>query len=231
MQGRQRRLTEERLPPYVSYRAWQKLLRELCNHTPSRFDSSYFDVLKVTKSSRSMLQGTLLFFDLMSLEGLPTPRLHQLVKSEGESRRVVLAEVVRNSYGPLFTELDVARATQGQVKEYFRSRGASGDICRKCVSFFLAISGEADITLSPQLKKSSPRAKVKKVSYSDVPRLGKAAELSKAPAWVGMLLEKFPNFDPEWPDELKKKWFDAFKSLKSALLETSTPTRRTVHRR
>lgn len=178
-----------------------------------------------------MLQGTLLFFDLMSLEGLPSDTLHQLVKSEGESRRAVLAEIVRNSYGTLFTELDVTRATQAQVKEHFRARGASGDICRKCVSFFLAISGEADITLSPQLKKSSPRGKVKKVASSDMTRVGKAAELGRSPAWVEMLLEKFPNFDPEWPDELKKKWFDAFKSLKSALLETSSPARRTAHRR
>jgi hypothetical protein len=46
-----------------------------------------------------------------------------------------------------------------------------------------------------------------------------------------MLLEKFPNFDPEWTDELKKKWFDAFKSLKSALLGTSIPGRKPSHRR
>jgi hypothetical protein len=178
-----------------------------------------------------MLQGSLLFFDLMSVEGVPTAKLHQLVNSEGESRRAVLAEVIRSAYGPLFTELDITRATQAQIREHFRSRGASGDICRKCVSFFLAISSEAEIPLSPHLRKSSPRVKVKKVTSVDMVRVGGGAELAGYPAWVEKLLEKFPNFDPEWPDELKKKWFDAFKSLKSALLETSAVGRKAPRRR
>lgn len=198
---------------------------------PSRFDSSYFDVLKITKSTRSMLQGALLFFDMMSVEGIPTERLHRLVKSEGESRREALAEIVRDSYGPLFREVDIARATQAQVKEYFRARGASGDICRKCVSFFLAISSEANIALSPHLRKSTARGKSKNIASKSMTRVGKISGPGGTSAWVEILLEKFPNFNPDWPDDLKKKWFDAFKSLKSALLETSTPVRRTVHRR
>jgi hypothetical protein len=30
---------------------------------------------------------------------------------------------------------------------------------------------------------------------------------------VEMLLSKFPQFDPAWPDEVKLKWFDAFDRL------------------
>ncbi len=76
VQGKQRRLTEERLPPYLSYRVWQRLLNELSAHNPpSRFDSSYFDELKITKSCRSMLKGTLLFLDLMSTDGIPTTQI------------------------------------------------------------------------------------------------------------------------------------------------------------
>jgi hypothetical protein len=28
-----------------------------------------------------------------------------------------------------------------------------------------------------------------------------------------LLLDKFPTFDPSWPDELKNKWFSAFDEL------------------
>jgi hypothetical protein len=229
VQGKQRRLTEERLPPYLSYRLWRKLLSELSAHNPpSRFDSSYFDTLKVTKSCRSMLKGTLLFLDLMSADGNPTPRLHQLVKSDGEARRAALAEMVRSAYDPLFTDLDVTRATQAQIKEYFHSQGASGDIGRKCLSFFFAISADANISLSPHLRKSTLKGRAKKTAISEMPkpRVSKpSADGSGSVEWERMLLEKFPNFNPEWSEELKKKWFDAFKFLKKSL-ETSTPRRK-----
>jgi hypothetical protein len=228
VQGKQRRLTEERLPPYLSYRVWRKLLNELSAHNPpSRFDSSYFDTLKMTKSCRSMLKGTLLFLDLMSSDGIPTSRLNQLVKSDGEARRTALAEMVRNAYEPLFTDLDVTRATQAQIREYFYSQGASGDIGRKCLSFFFAISADANIALSPHLRKSAPRGRAKKGAINEMPkpRVSRSVDGTSGVEWEMMLLEKFPNFNPEWSEDLKKKWFDAFKFLKKSL-ETSAPRRR-----
>ena len=227
MQGKQRRLTEERLPPYLSYRVWQRLISELTAHNPpSRFDSSYFDELKITKSCRSMLKGTLLFLDLMSDDGIPTPRLHQLIKSDGEARRAATGEVVRNAYSPLFTELDVTRVTKAQVTEYFHSQGASGDIGRKCLSFFFAICADGNITLSPHLKKSGRKGRAKNGAAEVLkPRAIKPVDSGSSVEWERMLLEKFPNFNPEWSEELKKKWFDAFKFLKKSL-ETSAPRRR-----
>ncbi len=215
MQGKQRRLTEERLPPYLSYRVWQKLLAELSAHNPpSRFDSSYFDTLKMTKSCRSMLKGTLLFLDLMAADGTPTPRLHQLVKSDAEARRAALAEMVRNAYGPLFAEVDIARATQAQMKEYFDKQGASGDIGRKCLSFFFAVCADGNIQLSPHLKKSAPKGRGKQIAIGEglKQKLSKSAD-SSGVSWESMLLEKFPDFNPGWSEELQKKWFDGFKFL------------------
>jgi len=227
VQGKQRRLTEERLPPYLSYRVWQRLINDLsAENTPSHFDSSYFDELKMTKSCRSMLKGTLRFLDLMDTDGKPTPRLHELVKSDGEARREALAEMVRNAYGPLFTEVVVERVTQAEMKKYFARQGASGDIGRKCLSFFCAISADANIPLSPHLRKSAPKVRGKKSAIGEVlkQRVSKSAD-SSGVDWDRMLLEKFPNFNPEWSEELKKKWFDAFKFLKKSL-ETSAPRRK-----
>jgi len=174
-----------------------------------------------------MLKGTLLFLDLMSNDGVPTPRLQQLVKSDGEAQKAVLAEMVRSAYAPLFTDLDVTRATQAQIKEYFYSQGASGDIGRKCLSFFFAISADANISLSPHLRKSGTRSRGKNSAIGDVlkPRAAKSTDDGGGVEWERMLLEKFPNFNPEWSEELKKKWFDGFKFLKKSL-ETSAPRKR-----
>ncbi len=230
MEGKPQRLTAERLPPYLSYRAWQKLLGELrTNNLPSRFDSSYFENLKITKSHRSMVRGALLFLDLMTSDGRPTPKLHQLVKSEGEARRAILADVVRSAYAPLFTDknMDVSRATRAQIKEYFDSQGASGDIGRKCLTFFCAVSKEANIALSPHLRKPAARNKKRQVRGDDTSeqKSGRGARTDGGSTW-DKLLEKFPSFNPEWPDEVKIKWFDAFKYLKKTL-ETAPPRRRT----
>ena len=138
-----------------------------------------------------MLKGTLCFLGLMSSDGFPTPELHQLVKSEGEAKRAVLASIVRNAYAPLFSDRDVTRATQAQVREYFSSRGASGDIGRKCLSFFFAVAGESDIPLSPHLRKSAPQGRGKKAGLDDMPRqrVGKVAESGGNPEWERILLD------------------------------------------
>jgi len=219
MQGKQKRLTEERLPPYVSYRAWQKLVSELDSYVPLRFDSSYFDILQMTESNRSMLRGTLLFLGLMSPEGEPTDKLHHLAKAEGEARQRALEGVVREAYEPLFTGLDVTRATQAQIREYFSSQGVSGDIGRKCLSFFFAIAAEANILLSPHLGKSTSRGRLKRTKSDEVPKpkLAKSAQVVGEASLEKMLLDKFPDFDPGWTDEVKAKWFDAFKWLKGTL--------------
>jgi hypothetical protein len=47
---------------------------------------------------------------------------------------------------------------------------------------------------------------------SPAPPPGQSSNTSTA-AWADLLLAKFPEFDPAWPDEVKLKWFDAFDRL------------------
>ena len=221
MQSKQKGLQNDgRVPPYVSYRAWQNLLAELNTSIPLRFDPSYFDSLKITGSSRSMLKGTLLFLDLMSPDGVATEKLHQLVKAQGEPRRKVLEQIVRGGYESLFASLDVSRATLAQMRSHFNIQGDNG---RKCLSFFCAIATEANIPLSPHIGKSKSRGRKKR--DEDMPKLkaGRQTAVSRQSdeqPWERLLIDKFPNFDNAWPDEIKNKWFDAFKWLKTTI-ETS----------
>ena len=130
MQGQQKRLTEERLPPYVSYRVWQKLVSELTSYVPLRFDSSYFDILQMTESNRSMLRGTLIFLGLMSPEGEPADKLHHLAKAEGEERLKILEGIF---YASGFERSSVWAFTKKGVDKYcsvtvpsYLGLGASG---------------------------------------------------------------------------------------------------------
>lgn len=217
MQDKRRKLTEERQPPYVSYRQWQKFLDALKAFIPSRIDVSYFDDLRISGSGRSMLRGALLFLGLMSPDGTPTKRLKELVNSDAEARPKVLEGIVRDAYAPLFSELDLAHASRGQIKEYLEREGVAGDIGRKCWGFFRAIAAEAGIQLSPRIERSNHGRKLDKTRLEDMPRHRLTRTTPGDTSWIRALVEKFPNFDPQWPDELKKKWFDDFRELQGAL--------------
>ena len=204
------------MPPYVSYRQWRKLLDDLAGFMPSRFDSSYFEDMGVSSSVYSMLRGTLLFFGFMTVDGTPTERLKKLINSSGELRGKLLEVIVRGAYAPLLERVDVAHASRGQIKDYFRAEGITGDIGRKCWSFFKAIAADAGIELSPRLNWSNHGKRVDGDQTEDVPQR-KAVRPSRSShremTWEKALLEKFPSFDPMWPDEVKKKWFEDFKEL------------------
>lgn len=231
MPDKQRGLAVEGPPPYVSYRQWTKLLDALPSFMPSRFDSSYFENMGISTTCRSMLRSALRFLGLMSYDGVPTHQLRQLVKSDAETRPKEIEAIIRAAYAPLFVRLDVAHASWGQVKEYFASQGITGDIARKCWRFFAALATDAGIELSPQLDKSKRRkmaeqiGKAPKDGHRDKSRHRSSGNTpdNETITWEKAVLEKFPNLDPEWPVELKAKWFD---DLKYLVTLGSAPTKR-----
>jgi hypothetical protein len=135
--------------------------------------------------------------------------------------------MVRHAYEPLFTDLDVTHATPAQIREYFHSQGASGDIGRKCLSFFFAIAADAKIPISPHLRTSAPRPKARKGGADDMARgkVVKQGETEENITHARLLLEKFPVFNPEWAPDIQKKWFDAYSVVCRIIRPTSYPRR------
>ena len=222
LKGKPEKMAQGLLPPYVAYSTWQRMLEELRVNIPSRIDTSYFEHLKLSGSTRSMLKGALVFLGLITSDGTPAAELRQLVHSEGGERKAVLGQVVRQAYGPFFAELDLEHITMGQMREYLRSRGATGDIGRKCLSFFLSIAADAGMSLSPHLANAKrgrrPKAAAAKITRKQIP----PAPPAKPPlVWEELLLKKFPDFDPSWSDEAKQKWFDDFAELVKRLTASS----------
>lgn len=209
-----------RLPPYLTYAAWRRLLQAVQGNTPSQFDRSYFRDLGFSESTALTARGTLLFLGLMSDDSRPTEKLVNWVNTEAKNQAAVLGDIVRAAYQPVLGDLDVGHATLGQVEECFRRWGAEKNVGHKCVSFFLALAKDAGISLSPNLaNRSRVGAAQKDISKVISPRRRRVSyssprnEPSKSEAAEWDLASKLPSFDPNWPKEVREEWFDRLGSL------------------
>jgi len=184
--------------------------------------------------------SALRFLDLIDDHGRPTDSLRPLVTAKGDQRENVLREIATQSFDfVLQGTFDPQSATYSQLEEMFSDRfPLSGDLSRKCLKFFIELAGDAGITLSPFItrrfrsshtgtatktitKKASTRTTTRAATNRTnrelaIPQaLEDAASLS---SWDKVLLAKFPTFDPNWPDEVKLKWFSAFDELMRHIL-------------
>lgn len=211
-------------PAYVAHKTLTNFLRSLSQVVPSRIDKGV--MRSMSGGVQSQLMHALRYLDLINANGIPTERLKTLVKAEGQARQAVMREILNSSYPFLAQKsLDLSTATHQQLEEEFRKL-ASGDTVRKCIGFFVPAAKDAGIPLSPYIrepgKRSAPatnsRAKkpprvASKNGSGEPPADQKPPTPGLGPSWHEMLLSKFPNFDPAWPDEVKSNWFKAFNDL------------------
>jgi hypothetical protein len=139
-----------------------------------------------------------------------------------------LEAVIKRAYAPIF-ELNLATCSPSQFIERFKqSYSGAEDVTRKSITFFLNAASEAKIPVSSFIMKArKPRSapSKKRPSRPTEDKKGRAAEEEvdeveteetppPAPVqFIDRLLEKFPPLDPEWSDEVKAKWFEAFREL------------------
>jgi hypothetical protein len=213
------------LPPYVSYRTFRNFIDRLQQRLPSRIDRSYWgDIL--SGSTGTQLMAALRFLRLIDANGKPTEHLKPLVMARGEPRAQSLRDVTTRAYDfVLDSSLDIESATYAQLEEVFHNAfQITDDVSRKCVKFFIALSGDAGLPISPfitrrtrsvrtgtSIKTSTKKGAGRTKRNVLVPQA--ADEIPDNNSWHSMLLEKFPTFDPSWNDEIKTKWFDAFDEL------------------
>jgi hypothetical protein len=214
------------LPPYVSYRTFRNFIDGLHLGMPSRIDRSYWGNM-YSGSTGTQLMTALRFLSLIDSKGLPTAQLRQLVSAKGAQRTDILRRISQSAFSFLSEEsLDPRVATYAQLEEAFRNTyQLTGEVGRKCIKFYISLQSDAGVPLSPFIlkrsrmphstangkKKPTAKTEVRKNRNSEIPQ---ATGLVLGPvAWYEMVLTKFPNFDPTWPDEVKLKWFEAFNTL------------------
>ncbi|MBI2412749.1 MAG: DUF5343 domain-containing protein [Deltaproteobacteria bacterium] len=218
------------IPPYLPYKTFSNFIERLKVGVPSRIDRSLMG--SFSGAAQAQLLSTLKYLGLISPNGIPTEGLKNLVNSEGPSRVKNLHDIVKTAYPFLFeNDIDLTRITSKHLQELFENAGGiTGGTVRKCIAFFVAISKEAGVELSPHIKvkatsvRSAPKrsglernSKAKsELPSTPPPQPYESQPLSSQVAtqtWEQLLLAKFPEFDPVWPDEVKAKWFDGFKEL------------------
>jgi hypothetical protein len=210
------------LPPYVSYRTFRNFIDRLQQRVPSRIDRSYWgDIL--SGSSGTQLMAALRFLGLIDANGKPLDRLKSLAAAKGEQRGQFLRKMTSDAFDfVLNSHLDLESATYAQLQEVFHSTfQITEDVSRKCVKFFIALTSDAGVPLSPFITKRTrttsgtkqPGRKPSKRTNRNgvVPQV--MEDIPAQSAWQTMLLEKFPSFDPSWNDDIKQKWFIAFDEL------------------
>ncbi|MCL2678846.1 MAG: DUF5343 domain-containing protein [Dehalococcoidia bacterium] len=210
------------LPPYVSYRTFLNFLEGMQQAVPARIDRSYWGE-RLSGSTGMQLVSALRFLDLIDISGFPTLKLRQLVGSSGVARVALLKQVAQESYGFFFdSQLDPSAVTYAQLEECFRANyQLANDVARKCIKFFIGLSNDGGMKLSPFITKKArtarPQLGAKRQSrLSDKNRTEIPKQAIPIPNGITLdklLIDKFPGFDPSWSDDIKVKWFAAFDEL------------------
>lgn len=226
---------QDRLPPYVSYKTWIKMLDCLKINVPQVIDSSYYASESFSGSSAKKLRTTLRFLGLTNDTNVPTAQLTRLVRAyrgEGQvSKAAVLSEILKTAYPMLFTkDFDLKRATLGQLIGHFERLGVARNMQKHCISFFLHLAADAEIELSPYLAGRSrlgigrksvvlkSRERKRKANVAEPlgsTQVSKVDELTLSklhPALVG-LLKELPAPGTVWEAEEKAKFRKAFEAI------------------
>lgn len=213
------------LPPYVSYRTFRNFIERLQQGIPARFDRSFWGET-LSGSTGTHLIASLRFLGLIDASDFPTERLRRLVTTKAGERASLLRVIAIDAYSFLNEgAFDLSTATYAQLQEVFRDRfQPTGDVARKCIKFFVALTIDAGVPLSPHITKrfrasgngtgtkaSSKKAPVKIIRNLPVPQ--QVVEVPQRTGWEEILLAKFPTFDPSWSEDVKLNWFKAFDEL------------------
>jgi len=217
----------EKTPPYVPYRTFRTFLEFLKEGIPDRIDRSVW-VSRFSGSSGMQLMTSLKALNLIDDLGMPSSDLEKLVYAQGKDRRDLLREILQNFYLPIF-QLDLSKATKNQFREAFRTFGAKEGVLTKCEAFFIKASKDAGIELSQYIvarthgnsrssnlknKSSIPKQIENPVAKNEISEIHLII--------VERILDKYPEFDPNWNSEVQSKWMDGMIKLYDNLSSTKT---------
>src|ERR1043166_742402 len=207
----------KKTPPYLSYTTFQNFLESLrVTAVPTRINRGI--MANMSGSNQALLLATLRYFGLASEQGVPTADLKQLVEAKESDRKQVWRRIVMGAYSDTFgSKIDLERTTTDELADAIRRQGVSSpDRIRKCVTFFTMAAKDAGIKLSPHIKpyagRRSDRRSRPVLERQQEGVLPDAKDVYQSSDWE-LLLSKFPDFDPSWPEDLRKNWLEGFQGL------------------
>ncbi len=210
-------------PVYVPYATLLSALDALRQHgipATGKIDKSIWDSQSGTIQAQLLLGFK--FLGLIDEQKKVLPALPPLVDANPTDRKPLLKKIIEEKYRPIVS-LDLTTISQGQLDEAFRKFDINGSTLVRATRFFIKACTELGIPIAKRfVERSRPTGPRKKKSPNGpkkaeegTPNEQQGIQQIKG-TWEEQLLGKFPPFDPNWPDELKTKWFQGFERLMGA---------------
>ena len=200
--------------PYVSYRTFRNFLELLKEGLPSRIDRSVWGP-RYSGTTGQQLMTALKSLHLISENGVPAQKLEELVYSSGTQRQLKIKDILEFKYSDIF-QIDLLRATRSQFNESFRSVGINDGMLNKCQLFFIQACQDAGIELSSYILArrhglSSPKKNDKgsNIKLTSIPK----TKLNTNEVIISKILDKYPDFDPNWKPDVQKSWMEGMIKL------------------
>jgi hypothetical protein len=205
-------------PPTAPYQSFKAALRVFQQHgVPARVDHGALRKAFPRTTADNVLIA-LRFFELIDLNGAPTPALAAMKDAlDTDAWAETLGAALQRCYGPVLKE-GLEDATPAQLNQRLKAAfNLEAEACRRGATFLLAAALDAEIPVSRYLV-APPRSKGRLLP----PKVEGAHESA---ALAARLLQKLPEFDPDWPDALKADWFQQFNELIQLLKPEDRPPR------
>ena len=213
---------KNKIPPYVSFKTFQTFLEFLSEGMPNRIDRSVW-LNKFSGSNGTQIMTAIKFFNLIDKDGAPNDDFKNLVSRDLDLQKKIFRKLLYKYYSPIFN-LDLTSATKAQLRESFRSFDTKEGVIVKCESFFIQAAKYSNIMLSSHILarrhntnvSEKTKSKVAK-SQADFVLENNKKNLETNINLARMILDKYPDFDPNWNDDVKKSWIDSLTKLYESL--------------
>lgn len=233
-------VTPDRAGPYAPAKVVIDLIeRYRAKGLPSPINGEVLARAGVPESVMARTLQALTTLDLIDAEGRPSTALEGMRIAPEAEYRTRMAEWLAAAYADALQFVDPASATETEVRDAFRQYKPFGQQGRMVI-LFMGLFRHAGI--APEKTPTGGAAPRKNTKGTpSKPRVDKPRHAApeaggdngeRAPGagsetgggtlktdqkpqteYMKALLDKFPDFDPAWPDDIKAKWFDGFETF------------------
>lgn len=219
-------------PPEISYRWFRSTAMRLLDEASGQvsIDQSLARGRFHGTNSRNLLSA-FRFLDLIDGDGRPTPALSELSRAHGTGLwGAAMKPILVSAYARLL-ERHTASMTSNRLLAAFRDvYGLRGPAIRSATSFFLHAAEDAGLLETSRLLASRRPSRSVKIAPS-ADEVGqtthvRAGKESDRPSDIALLLSRLPEFDPSWPEDIQRLWFETYQDLTNrALANAALPER------
>ena len=223
-------VTQNSPAPYAGSATIIDLIRRHRNKgLPSPVDSEVLERSGITQSLIARTLQALQILDLIDDKGQQTEIFEALRLAPEAEYKSRFFEWLKTAYSDAFQFIDVANTNETEIRDAFRKYKPVGQQ-ERMVSLFIGLLEEAGVSIerNRQRNKSVPKTKenIRRIKVtpntpvsnlakhnSHIPPPNPPAPHKEHSGLINKLLDKFPQFDPNWTPEIQAKWFEGYQKL------------------